>query len=419
VKPLLLNTYDRTGGAARAVLRLHQGLRRIGVDSRMLVRFRAGEDENVLLYGPAAFRASARIRARLDRLPLLHYPRRRPGVFTPAVVPDRLPARVRELSPDLVHLHWVADGFMRLETLRHIDRPLVWTLHDSWAFTGGCHVPYECTRYRGACGACPALGSTDEEDLSRSVWARKRLAWSGVPVTLITPSRWLEGCVRSSALFENARCVVIPNGLDLERFRPTDRAAARAGLNLPTDRRLILFGGVNSATDPNKGMALMADALRRLPALAPQLAADWVVFGTGPGDALPDVPCPVRVVGRVDDEAALASLYAAADVFVVPSLQENLPNTVMEAMACGTPCVAFDAGGLPDLIEHQRCGWLALPHQPEDLARGIVWVLDDEERRRALGARAREKAEQEFELTHIARRHVDLYREVMDRARTA
>ncbi len=416
MKPLLLNTYDHTGGAARATLRLHQGLRRVGVDSRLLVRFHDTAEAGVI---DAGSRSWSRLRAKLDRMPLAGYPRRIPGVFTPATVPDRLPARIRALAPDIVHLHWVADGFMRLETVRRIDRPLVWTLHDSWAFTGGCHVPNECTRYRASCGACPALDSSDEEDLSRSVWSRKRAAWSGMPVTFVTPSRWLEGCVRSSALFGEARCVVIPNGLDLERFRPAERAEARARLNLPGDRRLILFGGVHTVIDPNKGMALMADALRRLPALAPRLDADWVVFGTEAGEALPDVPCPVRVVGRVADEASLAALYAAADVFVVPSLQENLPNTVMEAMACGTPCVAFDAGGLPDLIEHQRSGWLALPHQAEDLARGIVWVLGDEERRRGLGARARQKTEQEFELTRVARRHVDLYREVMDRARLA
>lgn len=416
MKPLLLNTYDRTGGAARAALRLHQGLLGIGIESRMLVRFRTSNEPGVIDASPAALRPWARVRARLDRLPLQQYPRRMPGVFTPAIVPDRLPARIRALAPDLVHLHWVADGFMRLETLRSIGRPLVWTLHDSWAFTGGCHVPFECTRYRASCGACPALGSPQDGDLSRSVWTRKHTAWRSLPITVVTPSRWLADCALSSGLLAETRCVVIPNGLDLERFHPTDRAEARARLNLPADRKLILFGGVNSAKDPNKGLALMVEALRRLPALAPRLAADWVVFGTGLRERFPDVPCPVRNVGRIDNEDTLVALYAAADVFVAPSLQENLPNTVMEAMACGTPCVAFDAGGLPELVEHQRNGWLAHAHQPEHLARGIAWVLEDDERRAGLGARARQKTEEEFELTMIARRYADLYRGVMARA---
>jgi glycosyltransferase involved in cell wall biosynthesis len=335
------------------------------------------------------------------------------------VVPDRLPLRVRSLAPDLVHLHWVADGFMRLESLRGLGRPLVWTLHDSWAFTGGCHVPGECTRHRATCGRCPALGSEDDGDLSHRVWVRKRRAWEGLPITVVAPSRWLSGCARSSALLGAARHEVIPNGLDLERFRPADRAASRARWRMPADRKLVLFGGVHSATDPNKGLGLMVEALHRLAAHGLTAGVDWVVFGTAPGEPLPDVPCPVRVVGHVADEAALAALYAAADVFVAPSIQENLPNTVMEALACGTPCVAFDAGGLSDLIEHQRNGWLARAHQAEDLARGIAWVLEDEPRRSALAARGRRKAEEEFELTRVARRYADLYRELMDRVGTA
>jgi glycosyltransferase involved in cell wall biosynthesis len=419
MRPLLLNTYHQTGGAARAALRLHQGLRRIGVDSRLLVRFRGGAEEGVLDVSTAALRPLGRLRARLDRLPLLPYRRRAPGLFTPAVVPDRLSRRVRALAPDLVHLHWVADGFMRLESLRRLGRPLVWTLHDSWAFTGGCHVPGECTRHHATCGCCPALGSRHDGDLSRRVWARKRRAWESLPITVVAPSRWLSGCARSSALLGAARNEVIPNGLDLERFQPADRAASRMRWRMPADRKLVLFGGVHSATDPNKGLALMVEALHHLAARGLTTGVDWVVFGTTPGEPLPDVPCPVRVVGNVADEAALAALYAAADVFVAPSIQENLPNTVMEALACGTPCVAFDAGGLPDLIEHRRNGWLARAHQAEDLARGMAWVLEDETRRRALAARGRRKAEEEFELSRVARRYADLYRDLMDRVGTA
>lgn len=415
MRPLLLNTYHRTGGAARAALRLHQGLRRIGVDSRLLVRFRGGEGDQVIEASSPALRPFYRLQARTDRLPLLPYRRRRPGLFTPAVVPDRLSARIRSLAPDLVHLHWVADGFLRPESLPLIGRPLVWTLHDSWAFTGGCHLPGECTRYRAACGRCPALGSQDDGDLSRRVWERKRRAWEDLPITVVAPSRWLSGCARSSALLGAARHEVIPNGLDLDRFRPADRAASRARLGMPADRTLVLFGGVNSATDPNKGLTLMVEALHHLAVGGRTAGVDWVVFGTAPDQPLPAVPYPVRVVGQIDDEATLAALYAAADVFVAPSIQENLPSTVMEALACGTPCVAFDAGGLPDLIEHQRNGWLARTHQAEDLARGIAWVLEDEERRGALAARGRRKAEEEFELTLVARRYADLYRDLMDR----
>ena len=421
MRPLLVNTYDRGGGAAIAALRLHRGLRGIGVESRLLVQSRRGNEPGVIgARGPLA-RAMAWVRPRLDSLPARANVRRRGDLFSPAWVPDHLARDVNALAPDLVHLHWIAHGFARIESLAGLagpGRPLVWTLHDSWAFTGGCHLPFDCTRYHEACGTCPALGSRDEHDLSRRVWERKHAAWQGLGVTVVTPSRWLARCVRTSALLGAARCEVIPNGLDLDRFRPGDRAAARARFGLAPQRLVLLCGGAGIGGDPNKGLPLLATALRGLPAER-RASLELLVFGTEPGEALPDTGVPLRVLGFIRDEATLAALYAAADVFVAPSLHENLPNTVMEAMACGTPCVAFDLGGLPDLIEHQRNGWLARPAQADDLARGITWVLEDEERRRALGTSSRRRTEAEFAIGHVARRYAELYREVLDRARGA
>ncbi len=421
MKPLLVNTHERGGGAAIAALRLHRGLRGTGGESSLLVQSRHGEEPGVV--GPQGLLGRARgwVRPRLDSLPARTYPRRRGDLFSSAWVPDRIARDVETLAPDLVHLHWIAHGLARIESLAGLarsGRPLVWTLHDSWAFTGGCHLPFDCTRYRDACGACPALGSRDEHDLSRRVWERKRAAWLGVGFTVVTPSRWLAECVRSSTLLGAARCEVIPNGLDLERFRPGERAAARARLGLAADRSVILCGGAGIGRDANKGLALLAQALGTLPA-GPRERLEVLVFGTEPGDALPDMGVPLRDLGFIGEEAALAELYGAADVFVTPSLHENLPNTVMEAMACGTPCVAFGLGGLPDLIEHQRSGWLARPAQVEDLARGIAWALEDEGRRRALGEQARRRTEAEFEIGQIARRYAELYRDVLERARAA
>jgi glycosyltransferase involved in cell wall biosynthesis len=416
VRPLLVNTYDRGGGAAIAAMRLHRGLRGIGIESRLLVQSRHGAEPGVLGPSGGLAAAGAWARPRLDSLPARAYARRRGDLFTTAWMPDRLARDLDALAPDLVHLHWIAHGFARLESLARLTRPVVWTLHDSWAFTGGCHLPFECTRYRQACGACPALGSRAERDLSRRVFERKRAAWRDTAFTVVTPSRWLAACARSSALLGQARCEVIPNGIDLDRFRPGDRAAARARLGIASDRRVLLCGGADIARDPNKGLTLLVAALDGLP---PERRATFEVllFGTRPGDRLPASVVPMRDLGYVADEAALAQAYAAADVFVAPSLHENLPNTVLEAMACGIPCVAFDLGGLPDLIGHEREGWLARPGQADDLARGIAWVLEDEARRRSLGERARARTQAEFEIGLIARRHAALYQDVCDRAR--
>ncbi len=415
VRPLLLNTYERAGGAARAAHRLHQGLRRIGVDSQLLVQQRFSDDPSV--HGPEGRIAKLVARARpfLDSTPLWGYPARRDGLFSPAVLPDGLARRVAALGADLVHLHWVAGGFLRVDSLARMGRPIVWTLHDSWAFTGGCHVPGDCTRYRDACGSCPALGSTRERDLSRRLLERKRRGFDRATPTLVTPSRWLAEAACGSALFRDASIEVIPNGIDLARFKPFDQSTAREFLGLPRDRAILLFGGVGSLSDRNKGFPLLVDALERLGPRPGGRDAELVIVGQSRPEPPPRFSIPVRFIGPLGDEESMALYQAAADALILPSLQENHPNMVIEAMACGTPTVAFRAAGLPDLVEHERTGFLAEPFRSEDLARGITWVLEDEARRRGLGMEARRRAERDHDLEGVARRYLSVYERVVGR----
>jgi len=411
VRPILVNTYDLIGGAARAAYRLHQALRLIGLDSRLLVQRKVTDDPTV--HGPTGPFAKALARARpfLDSLPLRGYPSRPPGLFSPAVLPDSLAPRIAALQGDLVHLHWVAGGFFSPAWLARAAKPVVWTLHDSWAFTGGCHVPGECTRYREACGACPTLGSARERDLSRDVFDGKRRAWARASLQVVTPSRWLRDAARSSALLREASIEVIPNPLDLSRFSPSDSGSARDALGLPRDRALLLFGGVGSLGDPNKGFALLADALARL---APRArAVELVVAGERRPDPPPTLATPARFLGPVEGDDAMARLMAACDALVLPSRQENQPNMVVEAMACARPTIAFRAAGLPDLVEHQATGYLAEPFQTEDLARGIDWVLEDDGRRRSLGEAARARAVRDHDQEAVARRYRGLYERIL------
>jgi glycosyltransferase involved in cell wall biosynthesis len=423
VRVALLSTYDLVGGAARATYRLHQGLRAIGVDSLLTVQAKVSGDPSVLAppglpgrLGPL----EARVRRFLHSLPVRLRRGRPPGVFTAAALPDRLAPRLAALAPDLVHLAWVADGFLRIESLPRLRRPLVWTLHDSWAFTGGCHVPYDCARYRERCGRCPALGSARERDLSRAVWERKERSWGSLDLTLVAPSRWLAEAARSSALLGGRRVEVIRNGLDLERFRPGDAREARASLGLPSEARVLLFAGVAALEDPNKGFPLLAAALGALGSQGWGKRLLLVVLGASApagADGAAATGVPIRYVGRVDDERRLALYYVAADALVAPSIQENQPNTVSEALACGTPCVAFRASGMVDLVEHEGVGYLARPYESADLARGIAWVLEDEGRRRALSERARRWALEELSLTRAAHKHLALYEEILGRRR--
>lgn len=412
MKVLMLNTFDELGGAGRAASRLQAGMQELGVDSRLLVQFRVGNARNVLCSPSPLQRLLRRFKAWLGTLPVRLYPNRPENNFSPALVPGRAPAEIDHIDPDILHLHWLGAGFLSIEALAKLRRPILWTLHDSWAFTGGCHVPFDCDRYRQRCGACPVLGSSRPRDLSRWTWHRKERTWRGLELTVVAPSRWLAECARSSSLLRDVRIEVIPNGLDTEVFAPRDRERSRGLLGLPRDRKIILFGGIRGTSDPNKGLHLLAPALRSLGRDMTGLVA--VVFSSFDRGELPDLGMPAVSLGAIENDDQLAAAYSAAEVFVAPSIQETFCQTAAEALACGTPVVAFGATGLLDVVEHRRCGYLARPYHSDDLARGIAWVLEDEERRAALSRRARSKAGTEFALPAVARRYRELYRELTD-----
>jgi glycosyltransferase involved in cell wall biosynthesis len=414
MKPLLLNTYDIRGGAARAAYRLHRGLREAGIESEMLVQSKSSDDPYV--HGPRSRFETLMgvVRPQLDVLPMYLYPRRGKGTYYPGLLPGNYVKRVRRLKPDIVHLHWVAGGFLNPRALTGFGAPVVWTLHDMWAFTGGCHYDDGCERYTGSCGCCPALGSSREADLSRWVWQHKRRKWADVRLTIVTPSRWLADCARKSSLFSDKRIEVIPNGLDITVFRALGKHSARDLLGLPRDKRLILFGTLNATTDQRKGFHALREALQAFRAAREQRDdSEVVVVGASRPISPPDFGLPVHYMGILNDDVTLALLSSAVDVVVVPSIQENLSNTVMEALACGTPCVAFDVGGMSDLIEHQRNGYLARPFESLDLARGMGWVLASQERWCSLSKRARERVETEFDLRVVTKRYIALYLDLL------
>lgn len=415
MKILYLNGADIEGGAAKAATRLLHGVQDLGVEAQLYVQRKYGNDP--LVDGPRSVlgKTLGRVRPTVEELLFGLTTGKMHGPFCSAFLPDRLTARVAAMKPDIIHLHWVA-RMMRLETLARLNVPIVWTLHDSWAFTGGCYLPGECTRYRESCGKCPMLKSSEEDDLSRRIWQRKKTTWHGLNLTLVAPSRWMAASARSSSLFRDTRIEVIPNGIDVQKYRPFDKNAARDQFSLPHDKKLILFGAKGAMSDRNKGLHLLSEALRQLAGdTMLNNSAELLIFGSPEPEPSPNLGFKVHYLGWQNDEVGLARLYAAADAFVLPSLLENLPFTVMEAMACGTPCVAFKQGGIPDLIDPLQNGYLANSYEPTDLARGIAWVLDDDDRRNELSRQAREKVIGTFVLEMIAGRHLELYLEIQGR----
>jgi glycosyltransferase involved in cell wall biosynthesis len=415
MKVLLISAFDTGGGAARAAYRLHCGLQIIGVSCQMLVQTKLSDDRTIVAPQTNVEKGIAKLGHTLDAIPLRFYRQRDKTEFSTQWSSDVILPRVVQLNPDLINLHGINEGFLQIETIAKFNQPIIWTLHDMWAFTGGCHYAQECDRYTDSCGACPQLRSSKNFDLSRWIWQRKSRAWKGTQLTLVSPSAWLAKCASSSSIFRNLRVEVIPNGLDTERYKPLNRQTARELLNLPQDKQLVLFGAINATSARRKGFHLLQPALQSLCKLGWHDKIELVVVGSSQPDAETDIGFKTHYLGKLSDDISMALVYAAADVFIAPSTQDNLPNTVVEAIACGTPCVAFNIGGMPEIIEHQKNGYLAQSFEIEDLAHGVAWVLENRERHQKLGDRARKKAEQEFTEELQARRYASLFTEILDK----
>jgi len=415
MKVLLLSNYDVKGGAARATYRLHKGLQSIAVNSQILAGYKSSNDETVRLMPTPLGEKFKSIRPKLNRLPLKLYPKLGQVIFSPQWVPDSLASEVAKINPDVINLHWVCEGYMQIETLAKFNKPVVWTLHDMWAFTGGCHYSENCDRYMNSCGACPQLHSTKDTDISRWIWQRKAQAWQNLDLTLVTPSNWLAQCAKSSSLFEKYPVNVIANGLDPEVYKPLNRLLLRESLNLPQNKQLVLFGAMQGTDDRWKGFPLLVPALQSLSKSGWQDKIELLVFGSSQPENPIDVGFKTHYLGRLEDES-LAKVYAAADVMVVPSRYEAFGQTASEALACGTPVVAFDVTGLKDIVDGQQNGYLAKPYETEDLARGIAWVLEDPDRHQKLCRSARLKVEEKFTLEVQARAYKNLYEEILQAA---
>jgi len=344
------------------------------------------------------------------------YPRRGSAPFSVHWIPTYVRHSVLESRRDIVNLHWVGRAFVSIDEIGRLGSPLVWTLHDMWPFTGGCHFGGGCNRYVNTCGACPHLGSERERDLSRWGWHRKAKAWPKAELTVVAPSRWLARCAAKSSLLGGVRAEVIPNGLDLDVFTARDKGASRRALGLPQKSQLVLYGATGGLSNPRKGFGFLEKALGDLGAQCGGERVELVVVGSSVAMEPVIAGHVCHSLGAIDNDHVLCHALSAADLLVAPSVQDNLPNMVMEALACGTPVVAFDVGGLPDMIDHEENGYLAQPFDPVDLAAGIMWTLENRERRKKLAERARWKAVQEFDQRLQARRYSDLYADVLERS---
>ena len=322
-----------------------------------------------------------------------------------------MPQLASRLGFDVVNLHLVNCGFVQVESLARFRQPLVWTLHDMWAFTGGCSYGAGCTRFEGKCGRCPLLGEKEENDLSRRIWQRKQKAWRNLNLTIVTPSRWMKSCVQRSSLLSRYAVECIPNGINTDVFRPEDQEKARQKFGLPIHCHLVLFGATAADSDPRKGFDLLVRALASMPrevAGKPVVAA---VFGNKAPVHIPNLEMPLRSLGSVEGDDQLRLVYSAADVFAASSREDNLPNTVIESLSCGTPVVDFDIGGMPDMINSGRTGQLVPAFDTASF--GIALAAELGADRATRRATCRKSVLERFDVVHQA----EAYRRIYERVR--
>ena len=417
MKVLIVNTSEKTGGAAVAAGRLMDALNCNGVKTKMLVAQKQTDDICV-----ASLRRKWRHKwhflwERLRLFAHLHFRREHLFEVDMACSGTDITRMLEFREADVIHLHWINQGMLSLGGIRRIlqsGKPVVWTMHDLWPATSLCHYARGCYRYKNHCDHCPLLpGGGSKGDLSAQVWARKERMLQAGNVFFVACSRWLEGEARKSALLKGHSVANVPNAIDTRVFRPVDRAEARRRVGLPGEGRVLLFVS-QRVTDERKGIAYLIESVEKLVGQHPELKSNTsIAILGGHADEVADRLClPVHALGYVSDERTIVDVYNSADVFVTPSLEDNLPNTIMEAMACGVPCVGFRVGGIPEMIDHQKTGYVAELRSSDDLARGIGWVLCEADRGQ-LKHDALRKVMLSYSQTSVALRYSEIYQQAI------
>jgi len=407
---LIINTSDIEGGAARAAYRLHKSLLAQNIDSQMLVQNKSSDDFTVMTEENKIIKSFNKLRPFIDSLPVRLYQTK--TLFSSSWFGfNNMINKINEMNPDIVHLHWISNGMIRIEDIAKIKAPIVWSLHDMWAFTGGCHYSDECDFYLTKCTNCPVLKSDKTNDLSKKVFIKKEKTYSKIKnMTIVGLSKWLNTCAINSTLLKDHKHINLPNPINTLSFKVFHKEKSQELWNLPKNKKLVLFGAMGATSDSRKGFSQLSKAMKKLDNNSD---IEFVIFGSSRPQNTPHLEFKTHYLGSLADDVSLVTLYSAVDVMVVPSLQENLSNAIMESLSCGTPVVAFNIGGNSDMIEHKKNGYLAQAFSTIDLKDGIEWVLNNENYDE-LCVNAREKVLSEFDSVVVAKKYIKLYEEILN-----
>ena len=422
MKVTLINTADAGGGAPAACMRLLKALELKQVYTHMLVQEKMTNEPRVKSIDNGFIsRLKIKFNFLYERLPFIWFRAKDRSVrfaFSTAGTGTDISHQPDILNADILHLHWTNSGFLSLNNLKKLvetGKPVVWTLHDMWAFTGGCHYAGDCDLFVNECGNCWMLRHPGNEDISHTGRGHKNdMLEAAKNIVFVTCSHWLADVARTSSLLKGFRIETIPNPIDIDIFSPKDKSAARSKWNINLQSKIILFGAAN-ILDRRKGISYLVDALNDLKNNYSDTGnIEIVIFGKNKSFDVNQLPFKVHELRIITSQYDLAELYSLADVFVTPAIEDNLPNTVMEALACGTPVVAFNTGGIPDMVVHQQNGYLAQFKSSKDFAAGIHYILNSD-RKNELATNARNKVLQNFTNEIVASKYMAVYQSILNK----
>ena len=419
MKIIHLSTSDLNGGAAIAAYRIYKAqLKNSNINSQFMVQRKKSNDDTVTAIGVSSFYTFlSNLLIWVDELTIRMLSENLKGRFTFPFFGRDLTKNKLLMECDIVNLHWINGAFLSLnslEKLKQLNKPIVWTQHDMWAFTGGCHYTDGCVNFIRSCSNCPKLIFKSENDFSAKIFSRKKTIFDNMNLTIVSSSNWLAEETERSQLLKTKKSYVIPTPIDFEIYRPINKEKSRIDMRLPLDKKLVLAGAMN-LKDERKGFLYLIQALQIIYDSNNKLCSDieLVVFGKLDENILNKIPFKVNQLGRLINEGDIVKAYNTADIYLAPSLEDNLPNTIMEAMSCGIPVVAFNVGGIPDMIDDGINGLLAQLKSSKKLAKSIELILSDEELRKKFSLAAREKVIKNFDQNIIAKKYFDLYKNLL------
>ncbi len=400
--PRVIHVQKHLFSGGKAAFRLHKAFLEAGIESQVLSLVGDMNDEE----GMVSSGRKAWLRAKIDNKLEIFITRKikkNSGKFSYPVLGTDVSGFESVIKADIVYLNWVQGGFMNLSGYRSLaktGKPVIIFMHDMWTITGGCHHSFSCDKYTARCFKCPMFSGRTLVDWAARGYEKKSKLYADFDnLYFVSPSKWLHDCARQSSLTKDKPVFHIPNIIDDTIFKPVNKEAARQFLNIDPAVSVIAFGAL-SLTNPYKGWQELEKALKILSKNHGHDSLSVLIFGGGYDKTLAEsIPFKTTFLGYLKDEYSMALAYNAADVFVAPSIADNLPTTVLECLSCGTPVAGFDVGGIPEMIDHKVTGYLAARNDPDDLAEGIEFCLNN---------RLKGKLLPDFHKRGIMKRHLDL-----------